>query len=760
MTRPLAVLVLLVGCTAEVVPPPAEAPCADGEVVDERSEACVPTGCGAADFPSADGVHVAPWGDDADAGTADAPVASLEQGRALGSTLVLAEGTWPGGLRLDEGELSVLGRCPALTILDATDAEDAGQAALTMSAGTLHLQGLTLRGGLFGVQLQQAGASRLEARLEDVVVEEPRENGLLASGVDTEVTLRDVEIVSVRPNDEGRAAGLALFDGATLDARRLVVRDIDHLGVGVFRAGTRATIEDSWIGDVRWVEGDSQPSGIELAVQTGAVVELRGTELAGPGPIGGIAATNSRILAEDCTVRGHKDPWGMYGLAALGGEIEVIGGLVEDNQIAGLYAQSGTLTLDGVEVRGNHARFDGPEAAGIWLAGGSRLDAVGVDVHDNIQYGLVGYGVGNLASVTSSTVHHNLPDERGVFGVGVGMVCLEASCASSLTLDSVVVEANHHAGLRLSGPGIQASVLWGSISGTLPLPEHSVMGWGVVLERAAHLDLSGAEIADNYDVGVLVDTGATLSAVNSVVRDTQLLYSPGGGAGVAVTGEGWAELRDSMFTDNVGPGLYAAGGGAIDGENILVEGAGFAGVAVQGGSLTLRESDIQAVAHHPARGGGVGVFAWSLSGYEASVTLEGVAFQDLGGPALYVRDVWRVEADRITVARAGRANGVPGLLFAGEGVAAWNGLAGLRISDSAGSDLAGPGVVLDDSSAFIEGTTLDDIGGPPLFRQNCATSAEPSVDNDDWDTSCQAFIYDLGPPLSFDLGMHEVTVSR
>ena len=130
---------VLSGCVAPDCPEGdcEEEGCPEGQHLDADGVTCVPEECGVGPWGNIDlegyggpVIHVAPFGSADGDGSVQRPLDSISSALAMAGSLeaplvAVAAGTWEGFFPIS-GELELEGRCPALTMIDASDRESGG----------------------------------------------------------------------------------------------------------------------------------------------------------------------------------------------------------------------------------------------------------------------------------------------------------------------------------------------------------------------------------------------------------------------------------------------------------------------------------------------------------------------------------------------------------------------------------------------------------------------------------------------------------
>jgi len=344
---------------------PATAPdCLEGELWD--GAACVPEACGLGPWSVSDAdIYVLPGA--SGAGSADDPVGTLADAldRAPTGRVALGAGTWNEPLTLDEANdgLALLGRCPALTVLDGAGGDgpvvgvDAGQRS------AIALTDLTVTGGeAYGISLE---SGRLT--LTRVWANANTSGGIRAEGTASTLNLVEVEARDNHaPGTDRTGSGLEVHDGANLDALGLRLVANESSGLLVEGTATGGTVTELH------VEGTLPgPGGLGLGLD----LQAGGTLTVVDGWIGGctgvgVSQKGARLVAErlriEATAPLGEEGGGDYGYAVFlteGSTHTCTDCAAVDSSDAGVYADDSTLSWSG-RVEGVRA---GPSLGGIGI---------------------------------------------------------------------------------------------------------------------------------------------------------------------------------------------------------------------------------------------------------------------------------------------------------------------------------------------------------------------------------------------------------
>lgn len=484
--------------------------CAEDELDD--GGACVPEACGLGPYGGRVGdAYVHPEEPDAFRTIADA--------LAVADHVVVGAGTYRETLVLDRA-VTLEGRCAALVTLDArADAQTFGLQVDTSRPATLvTLSGLTVADAdSVGVYL---GRGTLVAA--DVRVVRAAGVGLFVDGGDA--TLTDVVVQDTRTLGGDFGWGLGVQGGGTVEASRLTLTGNRDASLFAGEAGSTVSVTDLVITDTQ-PEADGSAAAVQA--QQGALVSVEGGrfERSGGAAVDAVGAT---IELRDVLVRDVEEATAGSGsgLAAVqGGTIDASSTVVEHAQGYGVYALSGDVVLDEVDI------------VEPWYTERRQGAGRGIMALD-----------GGVVTVRGGSV-------EGAFEVGVGA----ATPGTRVTLD----------GARIVGT--RASPLYGT-SVALYAVDH------------AEVDADAVEILDSVGVGLAVQSDATLHCAACVVRRSGFagaivlggVLRLEGGSIDAVTGDPGLGGGVGVFTsDRYGPSTLE-----VDGTGI--EAARYAGVWIVG----------------------------------------------------------------------------------------------------------------------------------------------------------------------------------
>lgn len=710
----------LLGCPAEPQPE-----CPSGSVLDEAADDCVPERCGADRWGLVDRnsstIHVAP-GDDGD-GSEERPFSRIrrgidEAGDAGGGLVVVAAGTYEENLVLgqDHDGVEIVGRCPELVRIDGSG-EDAP--AIHVDWGEVQIRGLTISGGQIGLLVGNSGIGvQILVELEDVSFEENHGSGLHATRSGATVRAERCTVSRTLPEEGGEVGfGIVVQVGARLIANDVLVER--NVGVGLLASSPSTAVElrDVRVRDTQPLSDGSSGTGIDIN--------------------GGAALTGSGLVLEG----NHSS-----------------GLLVTD--------QGTTADLEDVAVRDTQPRPDDTAGWGVVAQEGASLVARGLLLERNSNFGLLADGAGTVVDLEGATIRDTRHRPDGTRGLGVIVVG-----AARLQGRELLLEGNHAVGLFVEGPGTVVALEASVVRDTRLSPD-GLNGVGVAVQGGARLAATGLLLEGNHRGGLLAaHNGTSVDLVDATIRGTSTATNNSTATGLSVQQGASVSATGLVAEDNDGPAAYVLAGGRLFLQDAVLRRNRFAGAVVFDGALHATGGTISGSLPHHSEGGGLGVFVWDWEGWPF-LDLDGVTFEDLPGPAVYLRGAGRYVLRASDVTGAGSPPFLPGGVFAADGVGSWlddggpQGLgSGLLLEGNSFHDMQGDAVVLDGAGATF-GTDpstglpnrFSDLVGEALINQRCAGPSDVDVlDGSGVDASCQS-PQPMGSLLEFRLWLGETGV--
>ncbi len=574
--------------------------------------------------------------------------------------------------------------------------------------------------------------------------------------------LRDTRVAGTLSRDDGDfGRGVYVGAGASLRASGLLVEDNLQTGIYITGVGTSLDLRDSVVRAIQPSPGQDSARGVDatrdsvvqirdswfegtvgagIRVAERAVVDIERVTVTSAPPAGAVDMTGlqvqsaASVTASDVVLRGNVG----HGFAVFGAgsRLEITDSLVSDT-----VAKEDMFLGFGGEV------FDG-----------GTLVASGLVIEGSSNDGLLINEPGSSADLVEVTVRGTRP--AGPWP-GTGVEVLQGA---SLVASGLAVQDTMGLGMVFRGEGTAIELTDSSVTGTFPAADGG-SGRGIDIIDKATLLGTRLVLDGNTDVGLLID-GYRVEPEEQIVYTAVELYE----SQVSNTRAGPANLSagivaqyrarlladDLLVTANEGPGFFLAGTTPVlRVTNATISDNQFAGVANLGGRIDLWDSTVTGTRRHPAEGGGLGVFAHSLTWWPA-VDLRNVTFSDLPGPALYARGEGIYDLVNCDISDAGTWPSLPGGVLAREG-AGGDVFYHLRVYGNAFHDLNGDAIVLDESSADIDEdydtgqpNTFDGIPGAPLFVQ-CGEATVPTTVDDGTgvDPTCRSTTRPLGAPLQY-----------
>jgi hypothetical protein len=622
------------------------------------SASCAPVGttCSGDDWrddafpPGADVVHVRAGASGGGTGSRDRPAGSIARALALaddGAILALAPGTYAEPVWIDRAVL-LWGTCAADTVI----VPDPNGVVLTGEA--LGARDLTIRGsGGAGLWVQEAEST---VELTSIFVDEAEYVGIAVSASDvvaSDILVRGVTLAN------GIAAGIAVYDGATVSVQRasvessggagitagtgarlvaadLVVRDADPVGRGDGSLGTgiqvsqgasarldRAVLfRNRYVGVVATDPADEpvptlsatdlvirstlpEPSsglrGDGMFVNYGADVQIERAQILDHSSAVGIHVVDSRAALQDVVVADT----GMNAVVLIDGtDAELARVAILRSVSAGMFLQSAAAIAEDVIVRDVAARESLPQnlvGAGIDIEdsafSGARLSVANSSVHGMVV------GSGSDAELS----HLEVVDTGQGFDEAHWYRGVTVEDGAVATIDHAHLEHNRLGALWVSGIGTSVVASNMLVRGSESDPQGRY-GYGLVVSGGGAIDLSSSLFEENRYGGVVVHGDETFAGLRDVsIRRTRAAACD----------------EDLCRNRGAGIGLVALDGGGIEATRFELSDNALAGAGLEDGSLDLTDGVV--------RGNPVGLSV-QTPGYDLQRLLVGVAVEDNGVP--------------------------------------------------------------------------------------------------------------------------------
>ncbi len=514
---------------------------------------------------------------------ADVFTALREAYHAGGGTVVLAPGTYPGPIVLEDG-LHLLGACLDVVI---TGADVPGRGVIESQGPDTRVAQLTIRTS------QQRGAQVLFSdnalHLRGVWIEGGREAAINV-GRGGSLTAEDVVVRAA-----GQAAGVVVQEASAANLAGVEIRDAGGVGVRLAGEGTTGTLEDVLIADTQV----GATTAIPLLVVEEASAEAQSVRIVGSAGHGALIRGGS-LSAQDLEIRGVSRVDYDSGLArpalavGMGGSAELTGVSIDEVEGAGARVEG-----EGSELVLRQARIRAREPAG---ATPGELPPAGVTV----------------AAGARATLQELLVE--GPFGTGVILGAAEAT-------DLWVRD------LRDPRPG----------RGALGV---SLYGEGTTLRRLRFSDFSGVAVyadestwsledlevrsIDGFDGDNGVPVGGAIWLLGAELRLRRARFVDVGPSGFAVIDSGGRLEGEDLVVDGsaLPPRDYSPTISAGEGEVVLRRARflGASGWTISLEGTRFEASDLHVGATRPIP------FDWALGW--------GVGFEALAGSTVRLADTW------------------------------------------------------------------------------------------------------------------------
>ena len=583
--------------------------------------------------------------------------------------------------------------------------------------------------------------------------------GILASQEGTDVVLRDVEVSDTRPLPDGTLGrgievnegarlnmssshisgnaekGVFAADGAHIHASSCQVHGSADAGIFATR-GAEVVLHEVEVLDTTPLSGGTDCAGI--AVQDGALLEATACRVSGNAGMGINASSGAVVFLNDVEVGDTQplpDGTSGCGIHVLDGAVLVASScLVSRNADVGVVAgHVGTeVVLQDVEVRDTLPGYWGSGGRGINVQEGARLEAISCLVSDNSDLGIF-VSLDAEAILRDVEVWDTSPVEDGTGGRGINV-----QSGSRLDAADCLVSGNTSIGVYAGGVGTEVVLRDVEVWDTQP-GEDGTGGRGINVHDGARLEASSCLVSENGDVGIMADNAAEVILEDVEVRDTRRVHLTTVAQGVV--SQVGADISASylLVSGTEGTGLMADALGTLSCTSCNLADNTFAGaLARQGGSLYLSGTNISGTRSDANEGGGFGVYAaaWDADYYTLgpSVALDDVTIEDQPYAALWLDGDGSYSVTNSTlVGGYGYEMTYPdgtSALFHGDsvvvtnGASAWDGAHGLMLQGNEIRDAVRAGVLLDSSSAELEGNIFTN-NGVDLIWQDCDGVDEP-----------------------------------
>jgi hypothetical protein len=610
-------------CPPGQIQPPGEAACRI------LGPACPPDGW-PEDLPGDRLVlHVQAGADPEGDGSLEAPFDTL--GAALdeapdGAIIAVAAGTYVEDVTL-RASVTLWGACTQETAIVSASPNASEATVWIRSAGT-GLRNLVIGGDRGGVAVVGG-----DVHLENVEIREALGAGLVLH-TGASATAEHLAIRGTRTRADGTVGrGIAAQAGSEMSARWVLVEGSGDVAVIATQQAT-VHLEDAAI--LRSVGQPDGSFGRGVQVLSGGHVILHRTVIEANRDHGvHLAATNSRLTAEDLVVRGTlprgRDGAFGRGLGALeGAQVRIVRGTFDRNREGGaIVGADAYMRLEDTVVRRTLPQQLGNiEGWGLGADAGGHLELHRVRVEGNREVGLFIDGDGTRLTAEDLVVMQTQSSAGdGTFGRG-----LQIQDGALASIIRGRVEANRQIGIAVDNLGTEVHLIDVAVVGTLPEEGTGSLGRGIHVQRGAQLQMLRGLLAENHETALLVATPYSLVGLDQVaIRDTRSeigvgLAGRGIGvyestllargirldrnreAGIMVDGAtGRAVIEDAVIADTMeracatdlcagaggGVGAVSSDGASIDMRRFLVTRSAFIGIQLtRNGEMDLHEGEV------------------------------------------------------------------------------------------------------------------------------------------------------------------------
>ncbi len=544
-------------------------------------------------------------------------------------------------------------------------------------------------------------------------------------GADVTILGRCAELVTITPRDP--EAPSLWVQGATVEVHGVTLSG--GQGVQVMRSADGAmngslTLRDAVIADAHQI-------GVQAI--TGSTLNLTDVTIRGTRPLDG-----------DGSVVALKLNTGSRGALTRVDFVQNMGSVIEAS------GSNTVLDLEDIVIRDtvprtlleddhdDDARWHSEVMSGIMIVMGSGtvLNARGLSLLDNAGDGisLVGpAGPHVLEDVTISGMLDAYPpplDLGRSGGSGLMMDARSLGQDMDVTVRNLLVERCTWIGVSLAGQYLTADFEGVVLRNMLPSAHDGAATPGLVTFDRAPVSISDMQVDDTGYAGVFIADGSEVTLDNVDITGTTAGMAPGGGMGLLVVDEAVVHAAGLRISDSEGAGMLVMPDARIEGTDVQITRSGMADAVVLGGELRLSDASLSGATASRVYGGGLGLFALDFR-QPPRIVLDDVSFSDTVGPGVYLRGNGSYEIRDSSFSDSGDIRGVPGGIFATEGVQAWvpgeNGApgVGLLIEGNSFDGMGLDGILLDDAGATLADNTFGDVAGEPLFVQRCSGGTLP-----------------------------------
>jgi len=337
-----------------------------------------------------------------------------------------------------------------------------------------------------------------------------------ASGEGASITLDDCALRRTRPGMPNVSTGaLQALSGGALTARRVLIEDSAWCGAFAKDRGSRLTIEDSAVrrsGRAVGEVGSRTAAAAALLAANGASLDARRV-LVDEAVGSGVEAIDpdTRVTLDAVVVRAGGAAYGAT--ARAGAAMEARRTLFEANGVLGVYASDDgtTLSIEDSVVRETLPAPDGTGGNGLTVMDGASLTVARSLVEDNTNLGVLAVRGTTRVTLTDTAIRGTRPPP-GAFGGGGVLVGLGAE----LTATRVLLARNHAMGIA----SLRASVRLDDVTVSATQPVGGLFGAGVIAAGAGVFEARRLALVDLHGVAFSAGPGRPQSGVDGAPRVT------------------------------------------------------------------------------------------------------------------------------------------------------------------------------------------------------------------------------------------------
>ncbi|MFC1482480.1 right-handed parallel beta-helix repeat-containing protein [Myxococcota bacterium] len=535
---------------------------------------------GSADASGADGSQGAPF----------VTIQEAYDALTTGGQIAVAAGEYEEWLTFGM-PVRLTGRCAELVTIRGPIIIDARvPIAVTNGGSGTTIRGVTLTGDAEGLAVTGA---------QGIVVEQVQVVDTGSYGIALEYNA-EVRLWRVRVS---RGTDIGAYSwGSNLELHESVVRDTNPLTDGTWGRGIHSQCDfdladcGSLTVTGSLVAGNAD-LGIGLfsveAMITGSVVR---------DTLPNAAGENGRGIAAQCDSNGLDC-----------GQLDLVGSLVDGNNVVGVYVSGVETTIASSGVRGTQPSASAEGGEGVIATCDpielrcNRLDVGHSLVAGNTEIGVFLYGV--EATIAGSVVRDTLPKANGAFGRGINAQCFAGQGCGRLDLTSSLIDRNTEMGVNLFG--VATTIAGAVIRDTVP-NANGEFGRGIGAQcnpaglGCGQIDLTSSMVTGNSNISVYI-TGAPATLSGVAVSDTH-------------------QNTEGAFAGDYGEGVFAGCSpetgacSTLQMIGCLVESSYPAGVAARAVSGSIQGSLIRQVAPRASDGAyGYGIQAEGIPGADPTV---------------------------------------------------------------------------------------------------------------------------------------------